>query len=86
MTIFEIIGWLGAITFVVAYFLLSIKVLSADKILYHVLNAIGGLCLVVNSFSLNDFPTLFVNFVWMCIALYSVSRIVLIHLKSRKTN
>ncbi len=76
MPIFVIIGWIGAITFVVAYFLLSIKVCSADKAIYHILNAVGGLCLVVNSIYLDDTPNFFVNIVWMGIALYSVGRIL----------
>ena len=81
MSVFSIVGWIGAITFIMAYFLLSTKRLSADKITYHALNALGGLCLVINSWSLNDTPTLFVNFVWMGIALYSVLRILIISTK-----
>ncbi|MCY1721431.1 hypothetical protein OU798_13830 [Prolixibacteraceae bacterium Z1-6] len=73
---YAIIGWIGAITFVVAYFMLSFQMLSADKILYHALNAIGGLCLVINSIYLEDTPNFFVNFIWMGIALYSIYRII----------
>ena len=76
MSIFAIIGWVGAISFVVAYFLLSLKVLSADSVTYHSLNVIGGLCLVINSIYLHDSPNFFVNIVWMGIALYSVGRIL----------
>lgn len=84
MAIFEIVGWVGAISFVVAYFLLSIKVLSADSVTYHSLNVVGGLCLVINSIYLNDSPNFFVNIVWMGIALYSVGRILF--LKKPLTN
>lgn len=73
---FSVIGWVGAITFVVAYFLLSINVLSAKRILYHLLNALGGICLVVNSVFLNDAPNFFVNLVWAAIALFAVYRII----------
>jgi hypothetical protein len=83
MPIFEIIGWIGAITFVVAYFLLSIKILSSNKMMYHALNAIGGFCLIVNSIFLNDTPNFFVNFIWMCIALYSMFRVLKFGLKPK---
>lgn len=75
MGIQEIIGWIGAVAYVVTYFLLSIRLLSSSGILYHALNALGGLCLVVNAIYLKDNPTFFVNAVWMAIALASVVRI-----------
>lgn len=73
---FSIIGWVGAITFVVAYFLLSLNVISAERVLYHFLNALGGVCLVINSVFLDDTPNFFVNFIWMLIALYSIYKII----------
>ncbi len=84
MSIFLFVGWVGAIAFVVAYFLLSLKALSTDSVTYHLLNVIGGICLVINSVYLNDAPNFFVNIVWMGIALYSVGRILF--LKKRLTN
>lgn len=73
---FSIIGWIGAVVFVVAYLLLAIKVLSAERVLYHLLNAIGGICLVINSVFLEDAPNFFVNIVWAGIAFYAVFRIL----------
>ena len=84
MTVFEIVGWIGAISFVIAYLLLSLKVLSSDRLCYHLMNAIGGLCLVINSSHLDDTPTFFVNFIWMCIAFYSILNILRISLKKNK--
>ncbi len=76
MSLFVIIGWIGAVSFVIAYFLLSIHILSANKVLYHLLNAVGALCLVINSVFLNDGPNFFVNIIWMGIAIYSTGRII----------
>ncbi len=78
MSVFLFVGWVGAISFVVAYFLLSLKALSADSVTYHSLNVVGGICLVINSIYLNDSPNFFVNIVWTGIALYSVGRILFI--------
>ncbi|UII32775.1 hypothetical protein LVD17_02875 [Fulvivirga ulvae] len=74
MKLHELIGWFGAITFIVAYFLLSIKVIRGTGILYHVLNAVGGLCLVINAVYLRDNPTFVVNLVWMLIAIVATVR------------
>lgn len=74
MKLHELIGWLGAITFIAAYFLLSVRVLKASGVLYHLLNAVGGLCLVINAIYLHDNPTFVVNLVWMLIALVATGR------------
>ena len=71
----ELLGWLGAIAFVTAYFLLSIKVLSSEHFLYHILNAAGGLLMSVSTYNIHDRPAFFVNFIWLGIAVFSVIRI-----------
>jgi hypothetical protein len=78
----EFIGWFGAGAFVLAYMLLSLKVLTSDKVLYHYMNALGGLLMSVSTFNMHDRPAFFVNFIWMGIAIFSIVRIYL--LKARK--
>ncbi len=70
------IGWLGAVLFIVAYFLLSVKVIKADKIPYQLMNVLGAICLVINSIDLNDHPNFITNLVWMFIGLYAIADIV----------
>ena len=84
MSIFEMIGWLGAIFFILAYFLLSIDNLKSDGIIYQLMNVIGGLCMVINSINLNDHPNLVTNFIWMCIGLFAVTKIISKRVKKRK--
>jgi len=76
MTFISFIGWCGAIIFIIAYFLLSAGYLSAKRPLYHILNVIGGLCLVINAATLKDFPNILVNIVWALIALFAIYRII----------
>ncbi len=71
----EFIGWFGAGAFVVAYMLLSVKVLSSEKVLYHCLNAAGGILMSVSTYNMHDRPAFFVNFIWMGIAFFSIIRI-----------
>ncbi|MEM1134193.1 MAG: hypothetical protein AAGI07_00030 [Bacteroidota bacterium] len=72
---FEFIGWVGAISFIVAYFLLSINKLTADSVIYQSLNVLGGLCLSLNALNLDDGPALVTNAVWMCIGIFALFRI-----------
>jgi hypothetical protein len=74
MTGYTIIGWIGALSYVLGYLLLSLRVVSAERVTFHLLNSIGGCCLVIHSVFLNDIPNFFVNLVWMLIALYSIVR------------
>ena len=70
------IGWLGAVLFIVAYFLLSIKLMKADGIPYQLMNVLGAICLIINSISLNDDPNLITNLVWMFIGIYAMFNII----------
>ena len=45
----EVIGWIGALLYIIAYFLISIKKLQADQVIFQLLNILGGVCLIVNS-------------------------------------
>lgn len=72
MSIEEIIGWTGAALFIIAYFLLSIKKLKPDKIPYQLMNIAGGLCLVINSFKMHDYPSVVTNLIWAGIGVYAI--------------
>jgi hypothetical protein len=74
-------GWIGTFAYLIAYFLLSINRLKAEKKLYHVLNVVGGMGLTCNALFLNDYPNVIVNVVWAAIALGAILLIV-----SRKQN
>ena len=76
MTGYIIIGWIGAFSYILGYLLLSLQVLSSERVTYHLLNSIGGCCLVIHSVFLNDIPNFFVNLIWMLIALYSIIRVM----------
>lgn len=77
MTIFETIGWIGAASYLISYFLLSINKLKSNSITYQLMNVIGGFCLVISAYSTRDNPNLVTNFVWMCIGLAAVISIIM---------
>lgn len=79
----DIIGWAGVIAYVVAYALLSMGWMKADHINYHILNALGGICLAIISYDKADTPNFFVNLVWMVIALISITKLVSLKVKKK---
>ena len=74
----EMIGWLGAGAFVIAYLLLSLKLLSSEKVPYHAMNATGGILMSISTYNIQDRPAFFVNIIWMGIALFSIIRIIVL--------
>jgi len=68
----EFIGWIGAFLYIAAYFLLSIKKLTADKLIYQLMNIFGGLCLIINSYHQHDNPSMVTNAVWASIGLFAI--------------
>lgn len=73
---YELVGWIGALLFIVAYLLLALKKISASKPLYHILNILGAICLMLHASELHDFPNLLVNSIWALIGIYAVLTIL----------
>ena len=70
----ESAGWTGAAIYIIAYFLLAIDVLSIRKVMYHLMNAVGGSLVCVNALLIGDRPVLVLNFLWMLIALFAIGK------------
>ena len=68
----EIIGWIGAFLYIIAYLLVSIKKIKADHLNFQLLNISGGLCLIVNSLHRSDYPSVFTNGVWAAIGIFAI--------------
>lgn len=72
MTFSEALGWAGSLSYVAAYLLLSLKKISADRPLYHLMNLVGAAGLILNGLAMRDFPSVAVNIAWMCIGLMAL--------------
>jgi uncharacterized membrane protein HdeD (DUF308 family) len=68
----EIIGWLGTIAILTAYFLISTNKIKAQAELYQLLNGLGALGIIINSIVHHALPSLGLNLVWLLIAIYSL--------------
>ena len=69
----EITGWVGAVTVLLAYGLLSTDRLSSRSRLYQLLNIAGAVGLVINSAWNGAIPSAVVNLIWIGIGVHAIS-------------
>ena len=67
-------GWVGALTTMGAYGMVSQRRLHAHSLRYQAINAVGALLLALSALSADNWPSLAANLVWMLIALASLLR------------
>lgn len=72
--IFEIIGWVGTIAIMVAYWLVSSgKIFPVSKT-YQLLNLFGAGFVIVNVAFHSALPSVALNTIWFFVALYGLFR------------
>ena len=72
--IIEVLGWIGTITFLIAYALVSLRKTTGDSFLYQGLNIFAGVLLIVYSLYLKAYATTGLNTVWVAIGLFTLGR------------
>jgi len=70
----DITGWLGVALLLAAYALVSSRMLEGDSVIYQVMNILGGILLVANSFYYRAMPSVGVNVAWIGIAIFALTR------------
>ena len=72
--IITLIGWIGAICYLLAYILVSLKKLEGDSVAFQALNLLGGICLTINTFYNTAYPATALNLAWIGIAVYTITK------------
>lgn len=72
----SLIGWIGTAAYLIAYLLLSMGKLRADRKIYHLLNILGAIGLTYNAIALKDYPNIIVNIAWAVIGIWAIWRIL----------
>lgn len=73
--IIDILGWIGSILLISAYWLNSKNLISAQTKVYQLLNIAGSLTLMINTFYYGAYPSGLVNIVWLFMGLYHIAQI-----------
>ena len=81
--IYSLLGWIGTLAYLLAYFLLSINKIKANQLIYHALNIVGAVGLIASAVYHADLPNIVVNLVWGLIA---VTALVVLWRKRKKQN
>jgi len=69
--IISMFGWVGALSIVSAYALLSFDIISGGLV-YNLLNLIVALLIVIDAFDDKAYPPAALNIVWFLVALVSL--------------
>lgn len=72
--IYDLTGWAGAVILLVAYGMVSTRRLAGDSATYQLLNLVGGVCLLLNTYHYGAFPSVGVNLFWIGIAVHTLSK------------
>lgn len=73
-TVIDITGWVGVVSLLVAYALVSARKLEGDAVWYQLMNAFGSVLLIINSLYYRAYPSVGVNIAWVGIALVALLR------------
>ncbi|WP_395375322.1 hypothetical protein [Marinicella sp. W31] len=70
--IVNILGWVGSVCLIAAYWMNSTNRLSSQSFTYQILNLTGSIFLIINSTYYHAYPSSFVNVVWAVVAITSL--------------
>ena len=70
----DLLGWVGTIVYLIAYYLVSIKKVEGDSFSYQSMNIVAGILLVINTFYWRAYPSLGLNAAWIAIGLFTLGR------------
>jgi len=68
----DILGWIGALLVILAYFMVPTRRVAGDALTYQLLNIAGGVLLILNTVFYGAHPSSGVNLVWVAIAVYAL--------------
>ncbi|MEW6400326.1 MAG: hypothetical protein AB1649_00930 [Chloroflexota bacterium] len=72
--IIDIIGWIGAVAYLLAFGLVSARKVEPDSWIYQGMNVFAGLLLITNNFYLRAYPSTALNVAWVGLAALTLSR------------
>ena len=72
--IMDVLGWSGAVLYLVAYGLVSAKRVAGDSWVYQGLNLAAGVFLVINTLYLRAYPSAGLNIAWVGIAILTLAQ------------
>ena len=75
----EIFGWVGTVSLLSSYGLLSFDLIPGDSLLYHSLYLLGAAGLAVVTYRHRAFQSFTVNVVFVILAMIAIVRLLVLH-------
>ena len=75
-TLIDVLGWIGAIVLLIAYMLVSTKRVEGDSTGEQLLNVVGSIFLIINTFHYGAYPSGALNVFWMAIGIYAIRKTI----------
>jgi len=72
MNLIEIIGWIGTVLIVGAYFLNINGKIKSTSVPYIICNIVGGVLFSIYTYAHRTYPNMVVNVVWVIIAVAAI--------------
>ena len=73
LTLPDIIGWIGALAILYAYFMVSSGKLMNNSYHFQSANILGAVCLAYHTYYNHAYASTVVNIIWIGIAFYSLA-------------
>ncbi len=74
----EILGWLGALSILVAYGLNSLGKIEAQTFTFQFLNFFGAFGMLINAYKNKAYPSFILNIIWMGIGFYALTQVYIL--------
>ncbi len=71
---YDLVGFIGDVVIIVTYITLQLERIHSEQILYSLLNALGASLIIISLIYNFNFPSFIVEFFWVLISLYGISR------------
>jgi hypothetical protein len=71
----DIVGWAGAALVLAAYGLVSTKRLDGDSVTYQLLNVVGAVGMLINTYVRGALPSAAVNVIWIGLGVYVLGKV-----------
>jgi hypothetical protein len=70
----NVLGWVGVVTLLAAYWLVSTQKATGDSRTYQAMNLFGAILILVNSSYYGAYPSVGVNAAWIAIGAYTLAK------------
>jgi membrane-bound ClpP family serine protease len=76
LSIYSILGWVGAILIILGYILLFNKKLKKNYVLYHLINLLGAAGIFISAFVTQSWPAAALSLIFACISIFYIVKIL----------